>query len=537
VLPPKAVGEIAISECRALRPEKGEIPPGTFTNGWFRTGDLGFIDEEGYVFLTGRIKELINRGGTKVSPQEVESVLLEHPAVAEAVVFAVPHSTLGETVAAAVVLREGAAITSRVLRSFVAERLTYYKVPLRILVLPEIPRGPTGKYQRIGMAQSLGLLVDQPAGTSMQVRRPVGNLAEASSDLERWLITAWEALLNVRPIGVDEDFFDLGGDSLLAVRLLLKIENELRAKVPDSVLYQASTVAELAAAIGEHRGLVSGASVLALKPEGSQLPLFVCLHVGMTGATSYRHLARHIDSERPLFGIQSRGIDRRGFPYRNLEQIAAEYVTEIQRVQPEGPYHLCGYSAAGLIAYEAAQQLVAQGRVVSFLGLLDTGCPGHTEPFAQTIHRHAVSLASLGPRSLSAYLKPRAVRTYQRVSIKLLRAVQGALPGLRIGGRYQQSWVGAATKTAYQNYVAKPYFGRLTLLMATRYPPNLTFFPQLGWQNCAPGEFELRFVPGDHDSLLGDSESRGLATELNLCLRKCPVNNSRTDNDRDRERA
>ncbi len=128
-----------------------------FTSGWFRTGDQGTIDEEGYLRLTGRLKELINRGGEKISPLEVDEVLSAHPAVAQALTFALPHDKLGEEVAAAVVLREGASATERELRDFCARRLADFKVPRKVVLLTEIPKGATGKLQRIGLAQKLGL--------------------------------------------------------------------------------------------------------------------------------------------------------------------------------------------------------------------------------------------------------------------------------------------------------------------------------------------------------------------------------------------
>ncbi|GBD42102.1 putative sulfoacetate--CoA ligase [bacterium HR39] len=124
---------------------------------WFRTGDLGRFDEDGHLTLVGRIKEIINRGGEKVAPLEVDNVLMEHPAVRQVVTFALPHPVLGEEVAAAVVLEEGAEVSEGELRAFAAGRLADFKVPRRIVFVPEIPKGPTGKLQRIGLAQRLGL--------------------------------------------------------------------------------------------------------------------------------------------------------------------------------------------------------------------------------------------------------------------------------------------------------------------------------------------------------------------------------------------
>lgn len=128
-----------------------------FAHGWFHTGDQGIMDDDGFLRLTGRLKELINRGGEKISPLEVDAVLLAHPAVAQALCFALPHETLGEEVAAAVVAREGESVTEAEVRDFARQRLAAFKVPKRVVILADIPKGPTGKLQRIGLAQKLGL--------------------------------------------------------------------------------------------------------------------------------------------------------------------------------------------------------------------------------------------------------------------------------------------------------------------------------------------------------------------------------------------
>ena len=128
-----------------------------FRDGWFRTGDQGMQDAEGYLSITGRLKEIINRGGEKVSPREIDEILMDHPAVAQVVCFGMPHPKLGEEVAAVVVLRPGSAATDRELQAFVASRAADYKVPKKILFMDEIPKGATGKLQRIGLAQKLGL--------------------------------------------------------------------------------------------------------------------------------------------------------------------------------------------------------------------------------------------------------------------------------------------------------------------------------------------------------------------------------------------
>jgi acyl-CoA synthetase (AMP-forming)/AMP-acid ligase II len=159
ILPPDGLGEIVIRgrNVTAGYENNPAANAAAFTNGWFRTGDQGTIDADGYVRLTGRLKELINRGGEKVSPLEVDEVLSDHPAVAQALTFAMPHAKLGEEVAAAIVLREGMTAKDTELRDFCSERLAGFKVPRKIVFLPEIPKGATGKLQRIGLAEKLGL--------------------------------------------------------------------------------------------------------------------------------------------------------------------------------------------------------------------------------------------------------------------------------------------------------------------------------------------------------------------------------------------
>ena len=159
VLPRGETGEVAIrgenvTSGYEANPSANES---AFTHGWFRTGDQGVLDPEGYLTITGRLKEIINRGGEKISPREVDEILLDHPAVAQAITFAMPHAKLGEEVAAALVLKDGASVTEQEVRAFVSTRLADFKVPRKIVFLAEIPKGATGKLQRIGLARKLGL--------------------------------------------------------------------------------------------------------------------------------------------------------------------------------------------------------------------------------------------------------------------------------------------------------------------------------------------------------------------------------------------
>ena len=159
LMPRGSTGEIVIrgKNVTAGYANNPQANAASFTNGWFRTGDQGALDGDGYLSIKGRLKEIINRGGEKISPREVDEVLMEHPAVGQVVTFAMPHPKLGEEVAAAVVLRPGALAGEQELREFARERLAPFKVPRKIVILDEIPKGANGKLQRIGLAEKLGL--------------------------------------------------------------------------------------------------------------------------------------------------------------------------------------------------------------------------------------------------------------------------------------------------------------------------------------------------------------------------------------------
>jgi len=208
-----------------------------FAGDWFNTGDLGYFDDDGYLFLAGRMREIINRGGEKVAPQEVDEVLLDHPSVAEAVTFAVPHATLGEDVASAVVLRSPYVATPKEIRQFAIGRIADFKVPRQVLIVTELPKGPTGKVKRVGLAAKLGLA----SGGVM----PRTFLAPRTS-LEKELAAIWATILQIKQVGIHDDFFALGGDSLLAIHVLSRMRDTMHLEVDVSCFFEAPTIAEMA---------------------------------------------------------------------------------------------------------------------------------------------------------------------------------------------------------------------------------------------------------------------------------------------------
>lgn len=232
-----AVGEVAIRGENVFGGYENDDEANrlAFREGWFFTGDTGYLDDAGNLFLTGRIKQLINRGGEKVNPQEVDDALLCHPAVAEAATVAVRHRTLGEDVAAAVALK--APTTADELRAFLSERLAAFKIPGQILLLDRLPRNPVGKLDRTAVS-----------GMIESARAERGHVAPRNA-LEELLAGIWARELGIPSVGIHDDFSVLGGDSLSSVRIMLALETAIGVRVPENVFANASTVARIAAGL------------------------------------------------------------------------------------------------------------------------------------------------------------------------------------------------------------------------------------------------------------------------------------------------
>ena len=269
-LPAGASGEIVVRgpSVTAGYLEDDEANARAFAGGWLRTGDLGVLDADGYLSITGRLKEVINRGGEKIAPREVEDALSAHPEVAEAVVFPAPHAQLGEEVAAAVVRRAGSELGARELRAFAAERLAEFKVPRHVLFLPALPQGPTGKAQRLGLAEALGI-------TGRAVSAGCAPFTPPRTPLEREVALLWAQVLGTAGAGVLDDFFEAGGDSLLATQLLVRVRHALGAVVPLHVFFEAPTAAALAREVETTRRAPGGAAPAPIRPvpRGPDSPL------------------------------------------------------------------------------------------------------------------------------------------------------------------------------------------------------------------------------------------------------------------------
>jgi len=226
----------------------------SFHNGWFRTGDQGHIDADGYLFITGRLKEIINRGGENIQPREIDEALMTLSGVRQAVAFAVPHPTLGEDLAAAVVVAPESGLTESAIRAFAFESLADYKVPSQVLIVDAIPKGATGKLQRIGLAELLGKQLDR-------------DYVAPRNKLEQTVADVFSEVLGLDRVGTNDNFFTLGGDSIRGTQVIGRLQAGTHVELPIVMLFQKPTVAELSEHIAASAGDIASDSLSDLLAE------------------------------------------------------------------------------------------------------------------------------------------------------------------------------------------------------------------------------------------------------------------------------
>jgi hypothetical protein len=261
LLPAVREGEIVLRGACVMSGYEAEpsVNEESFSNGWFRTGDQGFLDDDGYLFITGRLKEIINRGGEKIAPLEIDQALLEHPLVEQAVTFPVPNDLLGEEVAAAVVLSGDA--DERELRQFVFSKLAPFKVPRQILIVDEIPKGSFGKLQRSRLAAML-----QVEACDQNVAAGEQEYVAPRTHEETVLADIWARILGRETVGVYDDFFRLGGDSILATQVVSQVRKLMDVDLSPITMFGSPTVAALARTLHASRQNANGITSNPIKP-------------------------------------------------------------------------------------------------------------------------------------------------------------------------------------------------------------------------------------------------------------------------------
>ncbi|MDP2620307.1 MAG: non-ribosomal peptide synthetase [Hyphomicrobiales bacterium] len=483
-----------------------------FLDGWFRTGDEGFFDEDGYLVLTGRIKEMIDRGGEKVSPAEVDAAVMEHPGVVEAATFPIPHPTLGEEVAVAVVQAPGAALSTRVLSDFLLERLAGFKVPRLFAFVDVIPKSETGKLQRAKLADALKINADAGPPAAEWVERQ-------ATPLEVQLRTIWtKTLRRDRPVGLDDNFFLLGGDSLQAVEMFLDVERALKMRLPAAALFEAGTVAEMAQLI--EQSAVPGC-IVPIQPQGSRPPFF-CVHGNAGEVIGFHHLSRHLGQDQPFFAIQSIGWNGETVPFTCSEDMAAHYIAAIRRIQPEGPYYIGGYSFGGRIACYMARALKAAGEEVALLALIDT---------TNYVGRMHASLdewlerqgANKGARRGLQTLRYGWFRTRKLCDAGYARVRRAIL--FRIWDHYRKSGKtlprflrrpGSANRLVRLEHATMPPYDGDAVYFRAESGGRLKDAPDVRdcWDRVIKGRLEVRPIPGNHATIIQGAHAAFLAREL-----------------------
>jgi oxalate---CoA ligase len=473
-LPPETEGEIVV---RGLNVANGyesvpDLNRQLFRGGWFRTGDQGHLDKEGYIFITGRIKDIINRGGEKIAPREIEEVLLEHPKVAQAVAFGIPHRTLGQDVAVAIVPRRGVSLGEDELRSYAFTKLADWKVPSRIVCVDEIAKGATGKLRRLDLHSRLREVL-APAYDAPKTRD------------ERILAELWAKVLKQSKVGIHDNFFLCGGDSLAAVQLALEIGQVYGLNVSPSAIFRAPTVYGFAGAFLKKLKAAHGQSLVQLSWQSQDRKIFCVAGTMGNVVSDLGALAKHLGGAAQVYAFQDSAENPSG-----LKSLASKYVAETIGVDAEGPYFLLGICSGAVIALEMAHQLRKAGKIVAFLGMVEP------TPVPSGILRGSVEILRLLLNRLAAHSW-----RHSKAVLSLRREGRWLYLGIR--------WRYYVIHWAVRHYRAKRYGGQIYLYLTEESLRGGTD-GRLKWRVYAEQGAEVRRITGTHRSVTG---KHGVAVE------------------------
>ena len=332
-------------------------PHGGSGSRMYRTGDLARRRADGVLEFCGREDTQIKLRGLRIEPGEIEAALLRHGSVSQAAVV-LREDVPGSKRLVGYVVPVGQSVDAATLRTYLGLSLPDYMVPTTMIALDRLPLTPNGKLDRRALPAPLQL----PASTRRAPRTPQ----------EEILCGLFAEVLGIEQVGVDDNFFELGGHSLLAIRLISRVRASLDVEIGIRNLFEAPTVEALAKRLVRGRPARSDFEVLLpIRPFGEKRPLF-CIHDAGGFSWPYSKLIRHIPADHPIFGLQARNLTHREMRPHTVDEMAADYLRLIRKIQPVGPYNLLGWSFGGLVAYAMATQLQATGQSVSLLALLDS---------------------------------------------------------------------------------------------------------------------------------------------------------------------
>ena len=487
----------------------------------YRTGDLARYRADGNIEFLGRIDQQVKIRGFRIELGEIESVMALHPAVQQAVVLAREDAQGDKRLVGYIVATDGAQIEAASLRDHLKQHLPDYMHPASYVMLERMPLAHSGKVDR------RALLAKGPdhigrAGIPIAPR----------DELELGLSGVWANVLGLETLGVEDSFFDLGGHSLTAIRLMLEIRRQLGFDIPIATLFEAPTVSKMASKLRTSFAEVAGELCLvAVQPLGSRPPLFILPGAGGE-LFSLHHLGVALGSDQPLYVLNLYGFGGgdAGRSSGTLSQIAARIVHDIRQIQPAGPYQLAGYSLGGRIAYEVAQQLRRDGQDLGMLMMLDSASPGYFRkaPLRNRILTQMRAAASQGPGQALGYfarrLQWKRVRQFlspTAVSFNVARDLPDAetLPTESIAAIQRSLDV---VFKAWSQYRAEPYRGDLVLLRASwgekTKPGVIDADPYLGWKHWVHGGVQLEHLACWHSEILRPPQAEALAGILRRYL-------------------
>ncbi len=478
----------------------------------YRTGDIVRFLPDGNLEFVGRRDHQVKIRGYRIELREIEQVLLGYPGVREAVVV-VNDSLAGEKrLMAYIVPQEGVSLVKDQLRAYLKEQLPEYMHPSSLSLLDELPLTANGKVDRQALAQR----------RPISMATPEHYIAPRDS-IELQLVQLWERLLGISPIGVTDNFFQLGGHSLAGVRLMSQIQRLFAVDLPLSTLFEGATIEHLAEVLRQQGGQREASPLVEMQAAGSQPPLF-CVHAAGGEVLCYMSLAHHLGTERPVYGLQSVQMpaDQNAMP--SLVEMAARYIQAVRNLQPEGLYHLCGWSMGGVIAFEMARQLVEQGQQVAFLGLIDSYPPqAEEEPDERTLLMQFINdLAGGTGAVLSQGYADRSDVSADSQLEYLLSEAQRAniLPsGVDIAYIRQLFSTFKKNREALSGYQIQPYAGRVTLFQASAFTQGAQVEITHGWRQFAAQIDEAYALPGDHYTILRDPHVAVLAQHISNALK------------------
>jgi amino acid adenylation domain-containing protein len=499
--------------------EKFRMDPSAPGTRVFVTNDLGRFLPDGNLEYLGRADRVVKIHGLRVDLSEMEAALRATDLFQEAVVTTFQDISEGCRLVTYVVPRLGKDCSFPVVRQSLQQLLP---VPSRFVMLRELPVLANGKIDRAQLSEKAAqtLAKEDQAGS------------DASDALGLQLVRIWEKVLGLDAVGTTDDFFALGGDSLAAATMLAAVDKFCGVTLPTSALLEAPTIQKLADLIRNGGVGETNLRLVALRLRGNK-PTLYCVPGAGGDALQVRLLARHLGEDQPVFAFQPRGFDGRSpFP-RSIEEIAKSYIDAMRLHQPRGPYYLCGLSSGGVVAFEMARRLVAEGEEVRFLGLLDShggDYPKHRKFLAKFLplrKRLKLLLLHFLPHGsyfvslpgLKSGLKQQMKRWLVRRMIALDQLLKFRV--FRCPFNLRLFYIQEVNFAARRRYKLIPFSGKIDLFRAEYQPPSDVFEedPVLGWSGMAAGGIEVHQLPGDHDMYwLEPATAAVLARKLRACL-------------------